>query len=142
MCHWERGRTRSRSPRGPSLKTSESGLFVKSHDDDDDIRCKMVVFPAFALPTMRIRNLISWGARGRILGRIVSLLLLVVGDLDLACPILCRCEKDSRKGLNMCVTTGTGNAASNLNLCTPAGGCPGRLAYRKTPADYGKEDVT
>jgi hypothetical protein len=62
---------------------------VESHD----IRCKMVVFPAFALPITRIRNLIFWGTRGRIV-----LLLVLADDLELACLILGRCEKETCQG--------------------------------------------
>jgi hypothetical protein len=61
---------------------------VEAHD----IRFKMVVFPAFALPIMRIRNLISWGTRG------IIVLLLLVYDLELACIILCRGDKETRTG--------------------------------------------
>lgn len=59
--------------------------------ESDDIRFKIVVFPAFALPIMRIRNLISWGRRGRIVS------LLLVDDLELTCPILRRGEKETCK---------------------------------------------
>jgi hypothetical protein len=82
MCHLEGRRTCLQSPCESYMKAS--ALSVESR-----IHRNMVVFPAFALPTMRIRNLISRGNRGRIVS------LLLGDDLDFACPILCRCEKEA-----------------------------------------------
>jgi hypothetical protein len=80
---------------------------VESHD----IRCKMVVFPAFALPIMRIRNLISFETGGRIVS------LLLVDDLDLTCPILRRCEKETCKEVeHVC---GSWECGVRPSLCTP-----------------------
>jgi hypothetical protein len=95
---------------------------VESHD----IRFKMVVFPAFALPIMRIRNLISWGTRGKIV------LLLLVDDLELAGIILCRCEKETRKGAEqVCDCEGIRHQIEPIY--------PPAVVRRKTPHGVGRD---